>query len=306
MNTEQAPRPANDEIDLRDLMAAIAKGKWIILATTTLFTVLAVLYTLSLPNIYKSEVLLAPVYDDKALSIPGQLGGLAALAGVSLGGKGGDKTALALEILKSREFLGAFVEKNDLLLELMGVEGWDRSANKLVINPKMFNERTNEWIRKVEEPFRPKPSIQEGVEALNKIFEVTQDKTSGMIKLSIVHYSPYHAKYWLDQLVISINDEMKERELNDAEASIKYLNNRLRDTNVAEMRSMLYSLIQEQSKIIMLANVRAEYIFSTVDKAEVPEKKFKPNRVAIVLTVFLSSLIIATMISVLLNIKSRA
>uniref|UniRef100_UPI0040488AF0 Wzz/FepE/Etk N-terminal domain-containing protein n=1 Tax=Rheinheimera sp. TaxID=1869214 RepID=UPI0040488AF0 len=103
-------RVADDEIDLRELFAAIWQGKWIIAAVTSLFTVAAVVYALSLPNIYKSEALLAPVSEDAGLKIPGQLGGLAALAGVNLGGLGGgDKTALAMEIIKSREFLGRFI-----------------------------------------------------------------------------------------------------------------------------------------------------------------------------------------------------
>ncbi len=50
----------DDEIDLRELFGALWKGKWIIIATTFVFAVGAILYALSLPNIYKSDALLAP------------------------------------------------------------------------------------------------------------------------------------------------------------------------------------------------------------------------------------------------------
>ncbi|WP_445425024.1 Wzz/FepE/Etk N-terminal domain-containing protein [Alishewanella sp. HL-SH06] len=57
----QPTQAADDEIDLRELFSAIWQGKWIIAATTFVFAVLAVIYALSLPNIYKSEALLSPV-----------------------------------------------------------------------------------------------------------------------------------------------------------------------------------------------------------------------------------------------------
>ncbi len=77
--SEQLTQPnsqvADDEIDLRELFKALWQGKWIIIVTTLLFSVAAVFYALSLPNVYKSEVTLAPVAEDAGLKIPGQLGG---------------------------------------------------------------------------------------------------------------------------------------------------------------------------------------------------------------------------------------
>lgn len=290
---------ANDnEIDLKELFKAIWKGKWIVIIVTALFTVAAVFYALTLPNIYKSEVTLAPVSEQSGMQIPGQLGGLAALAGVNLGGMaGGDKTALALEILKSREFIGRFIEKNDLYLHIMGAKGWNREGDKLIINPKVFDEKKQEWVRNVSQPFQPKPSNLETIEEFKKIFSVNKDKTTGMVTLSLEHYSPYLAKSWLDKMVKSINEEMRTRELAEAERSITYLNSQIAQTNLADVRSMLFSLIEEQIKTLMLANVRVEYIFKTVDPAVIEEKKAKPARALIVtliafLGVMLSSVLV--------------
>ena len=62
----------DDEIDLRELFAAIWQGKWIIIAVTAVFAVVSVFYALSLPNIYKSEVLLAPAGEQQAApALPG-------------------------------------------------------------------------------------------------------------------------------------------------------------------------------------------------------------------------------------------
>lgn len=276
---QQPQQVADDEIDLRELLSAIWQGKWIIIATTFLFSIASVFYALSLPDIYKSEVTLAPVSEESGLKIPGQLGGLAALAGVNLGGMGGgDKTGLALEILKSRDFIGRFIEQNDLYLPIMAAKGWSRSEDKLLWDPKVYNEQTQQWVRKVKVPFQAKPSTLETIEEFKKLFSVNNDKTSGMVKLSVEHYSPYLAKSWADSLVKAINEEMRTRELTEAERSIAYLNQQIAQTNLADVRTMLFSLIEEQTKTLMLANVRDEYVFKTVDPAVVAERKAKPAR----------------------------
>jgi len=290
---QQTSQPADDEIDLRELFKAIWAGKWIIIATTFLFSVAAVFYALSLPNIYKSEVTLAPVAEESSLRIPGQLGGLAALAGVNLGSSGGaDKTGLALEILKSRDFISRFIEHNDLYIPIMAAKGWDRTSDQLVLDPSIYNESSQQWVRNVKAPFQPKPSNLETYETFQKFFSVNQDKASGMVKLSVEHVSPYLAKAWVEKLVKAINEEMRTRELTEAERSIAYLNTQIVQTNIADVRTMLFSLIEEQTKTVMLANVRDEYVFKTIDPAVVSEKKAKPARALIcILAVMLGGIL---------------
>ncbi|MDP5460131.1 Wzz/FepE/Etk N-terminal domain-containing protein [Alishewanella sp. SMS8] len=290
---------ADDEIDLRELFSAIWQGKWIIAGTSFVFAVLAVIYALSLPNIYKSEALLSPVSQDGGLSIPGQLGGLAALAGVNLGGGANDKTTLAIEVLKSRDFIGRFIEKYDLFIPVMAAEGWNRGSDSLIIDSDIFNTETNEWVRNVKVPFSPKPSIQETYTEFMKLLSVSQDKTSGMVTLSLQHYSPYLAKDWADKLVLEINEDMRNRELIEAQRSISYLNEQINQTNLADARAMLFSLVEEQTKTLMLANVRSEYVFKTVDPALIAERKSKPSRMLICILLVLIGCVVATFIVVI-------
>ena len=280
-NFKQTSSMVDDEIDLRELFAAIWQGKWLIITVTALFALASVVYALSLPNIYKSEVLLSPVSEDSGLKIPGQLGGLAALAGVNLGAGGGDKTGLAIEILKSREFLGRFIEKYDLFIPIMAAEGWSRSDNSLVIDSDSYDVTTKQWVREVKPPFQPKPSLLEAHEELLELLSVSQDKQTGMVTLAVQHYSPYLAQQWASFLVQAINEEMRQRELSEAQSSIAYLTSQLDKTNIADVRTMLFSLIEEQTKTLMLANVREEYVFKTVDPAVIAEKKAKPARALI-------------------------
>lgn len=274
----------SEHINLNELSSAVWKGKWVILAIISVFTFSSVIYALSLPDVYKSEALLAPVSDNAGLKIPGQLGGLAALAGVNLSGMGGgDKTELALEIIKSREFLSRFIEKHDLYIPIMAANGWNRYENNLLIDPEIYDVNAKKWVRKVEEPFKPKPSLLEVHKELLNLLSISQDKASGMIKIGFEHYSPYLAKKIVDELIKSINDEMRQRDLVDAERSISYLNKQIDQTALSDVKVMLFSLIEEQTKIIMLANVREEYVVKTIDSAVIAEQKIKPKRAIIVI-----------------------
>ncbi|PKM19377.1 MAG: LPS O-antigen length regulator [Gammaproteobacteria bacterium HGW-Gammaproteobacteria-15] len=305
-NVTQQRQAADDEIDLRELFTAIWQGKWIIIAVTAVFAVGSVFYVLSLPNIYKSEALLAPASEQKGAGLSGQLGGLAALAGVSLGsGAGVNKTALAIEVLKSRDFLSRFIQQRIQLEDLMAVKSWELATNTLKYDTEVYNPQTQQWLREAKPPKQAKPSLQQAYKALSGVLIVSQDEATGMVKLSIEHHSPYLAQSWVQMLIADLNLEMKTRDIEDAEKSIAYLQQQISQTSVADLRTTLYSLVEEQTKTLMLANVRSEYVFKTVDPAIVPEIKSKPARALIVILATILGAMMSSLIVILVGIRKN-
>ncbi len=275
----------DDEIDLKELFSVIWLGKWLIIAITVVFAIGSVIFALQQPNIYKSEALLSPVSETKGggglSALAGQFGGLASLAGINLGGGAGDNSQLAVEIIKSRQFTSNFIEKHDILADLMAVKKWNRDANTISYDADIYDIENKKWTREVKAPFKPEPSMQEAYKNFVKILNVSKDKESGMVTLSIEHQSPYIAQKWVTWLVQDINQVMKTREVTEAKKSITFLNSQIKQTNVADIKSILFNLIEEQTKTIMFADVRDEYIFKTIDPALVPEEKSKPKRALI-------------------------
>ncbi|MFB2649020.1 Wzz/FepE/Etk N-terminal domain-containing protein [Shewanella mangrovisoli] len=280
-----SPTLANDEIDLRELFSVIWKGKWLIIAITTVFAIASVVFAILQPNIYKSEALLAPASEEQGgglSALASQFGGLASLAGVNLGAKGStDKTQLAIEVLKSRQFTSEFIQKHNMLADLMAAKKWDRGADKLIYDPELYNDQTNTWVRDVKPPFKPEPSMQEAYKEFSKIIAVKKDKESGMVTISIEHSSPTVAQQWVTWLIEDINKVMKDRDVSEAYRSTEFLNKQIALTNVADIKIVLYKLIEEQAKTIMFAEVRDEYVFKTIDPALAPEEKAKPKRALI-------------------------
>ena len=289
-NLNQANTPvqnniADDEIDLRELFTAIWQGKWVIIAITILFAVASIFYAINQPNIYKSEALLAPAEQEQQGglgALAGQFGGLASLAGVNLGSGGGvDKTQMALEVLKSRKFTSEFIQKHNILPELMAAKAWNRETNTIIYNEEVYDKAEKKWLREVKTPFKAEPSMQEAYKKFKKIVNTNKDKETGMVTIAIEHISPYIAQQWVNWLIQDINKTMKQRDVLEANKSTDFLTKQIQLTKIADIRAVLYKLVEEQTKTIMFANVRDEYVFKTIDPAIVPEQKLGPKRALI-------------------------
>ncbi|MFK3871735.1 Wzz/FepE/Etk N-terminal domain-containing protein [Pseudoalteromonas rhizosphaerae] len=276
---------AEDSIDPNELILAILQKKILIVIITSLFTLGAALFAINSPNIYKSEALLAPADTDKSGgglgALAGQLGGLASMAGISLGDDGDENVKMAIEVIKSRQFISEFIQRHKILPDLMAVDSWNMADNTLSYDEDDYLVSESQWVRDVNLPFKAEPSMQEAYKEFNKIMSVALAKDSGMVTISIEHVSPYIAKNWVTWLVEDINAEMKSRDVLEAKRSTEFLNKQISETTIAGIRTILFKLIEEQAKTILFAEVRDEYIFKTIDKAIVPEEKFKPKRLLI-------------------------
>jgi len=106
------------------------------------------------PDYYQSSALLAPADPQEASfgSNLQSLGGLAGLAGVGLSGNGlQTKTRLAIEVLQSRAFIVSFIERYDLLPELVAVKHWDPVKSELVYNSELYDPAAREWTPDAKE-----------------------------------------------------------------------------------------------------------------------------------------------------------
>lgn len=291
-NDSQFPQTTNDdEIDLRELFAVIWQGKWIIIAITAVFAISSVIFAIMQPNIYKSEALLAPATEEQSgglSALAGQFGGLASMAGINLGSGGLDKTKMAIEVMNSRGFTTQFIQKHNILPELMAVEKWNMEHDSLIYDKEIYLPETRDWTRDFEAPFKAEPSMQEAFKEFSEILSVNLSKDTGMVTVSIEHLSPFVAQKWVTWLVEDINQIMKNRDVTEAQRSSDFLYKQIMLTNVADIRSILYRLIEEQAKTIMFAEVRDEYVFRTIDPALAPEEKYRPRRalIAVLGTIF--------------------
>jgi uncharacterized protein involved in exopolysaccharide biosynthesis len=285
----------NSQSDFERILQAIISHRIAILVTSSGFALLAAAILFFVPDTYRSEALLAVNTDSSNQALAGGLAqsgsGLAGLAGIALGGIGDDRSTLGLEVLKSRKFIGDFINSRGILPSLFAATGWDQESDTLKIDSSVYDVDKSIWVRKANPPRQSMPSVLEAYEEFAKRLDVSQSKETGFVKVSFEFYSPILAQKWLDWLIADLNKEMRERDIQRAEKAIVFLEDQIAATSLAELRQVFFNLIEEQTKSKMLASISDEYLFMIIDPPLVADERYKPTRLLLVLVIFSAALI---------------
>ena len=269
------------EVDLIEVFSILWRKKLWIFACSMAVAVACALYTLTLYNEYRSQVILQPVRSDNSLgnmqNMVGQLGGLASLAGINLPSSE-DESALAIEVVQSRAFILDLVRHHELLIPLMAAKGWDKSSDQLIFDTEIYDPSTKKWLMEGDNGEIRAPNSQEIVDRFSDVFSVAKALDSGLVTFSLQFYSPVLAKEWLNLIVSKINRVMRTKSQSEAENKIKYLTQQIADTEVATIRTIFFQLIENEYQMKMLADTKEEFVFKTVDPAYVPDLKSAPLR----------------------------
>ena len=288
----------DEEINLLELLQVLWQGKIIIISLTAFVSIIGVVYSLSLPNVYESKALLVPV--DSSNSISGALGsysGLAGLAGISLS-PGGDEgnSAKAIKKISSLSFFENNILPNIHLPDLMAVKSWNPKTNKLAFDKNIYDTKSNTWIRDYAYPKQQIPSAQESYKVFKQHLSLSEDKKTGFSNLSIKHQSPFVAKQWAELVVNEVNAFYRQKDKSESEKAVNYLNQQISMTGLSEIKQVLAQLLQEETKKLTLIEANQFYVFDYIDPPVVMEEKSEPKRSLI----FILSTLLGGMLSILL------
>ena len=295
---------AQSDSDTSFLFNIFLENKYKIALGFILGLVIASVSVFLTPNKYTSSVLLAPVDNSSINSMASQMtsfGGLGSLIG--LNDVPTSKTNLAIEILKSRAFTSEFIKNRDVLVPLFAAKKWDIEKKKLVIDDSIYNLETNTWIREAKGPFSSEPTMQEAHRVwIKDHLKISKDSQTQFVEISITHVSPKLAQEWLLAMVQDINEKIRQKDINQSERAIEYLNTKLQENSSEELKSLIYSLIEQQTKIIMLAYTNEYYALEIIDPPIVPDKKSSPFRIITMLIGALMGGIFSYIICIFFNL----
>ena len=269
------------ELSLFDLMRVMWRDKFLIIGLTALFGIGAIAYALLAEEWYAADVLMVSAEDSSNSSLSGslvgQLGGLAGLAGVSV--TSGDSVE-ALAVLTSREFTGAFIEDEDLLTVLFESD-WDESTQSWMI------ENPDDW-----------PDTRDAIKYFDEnVRTVSEDAATGLVRLTIEWTDAETAAKWANLLVSRLNNQMRQRALNDADRNIQYLTEALNSATVVTLQESISGLLETELQKHMLARGNEEFAFRVIDRAQAPKRRSRPQRTILVLIVsFLGGVISVLMV----------
>jgi uncharacterized protein involved in exopolysaccharide biosynthesis len=258
------------DLSLWNVGSALFAGRFWVLAfaipTTVAFSLWAFLST----PIYRSSAVLAPVnanYSAGGLSSAlGQLGGLASLAGINIDTRD-SRIEEALAILRSREFIEKFIADHNLL-------------------PVLFPEKWDAHGERWSVPAAKAPTPWKGYKRfIGSVLNIDRDKKTGLIAVSIDWQDRDRAAAWANEIVERANTEMRVRALDEAAASVRYLEEEREKTQFVDSRTAINHLIESQINKKMLATVTKEYVFRVVDQALPADTAdiFRPRKLLLVI-----------------------
>ena len=309
-----------DESDVRVLLEILWRKKIYIIFFTIVGAIISVYYAINLPNIYSSTATLIPSEEaDPAIKQNTNMLGLVGL--VTNKSTNVNKIDLALNMIKSRKFINNFIDKYDLNKDLLAVGKWDSISRKHSYNTNIYNSEKMVWYAlndnisntkaleyRIKDLFNLDykiPSSDLKVDKnpskltsykrfISSLFsEITDD---GIIILGFKHQNPDLAKEIVTNLVMEINLEIREMTILESKKSRKFLEDQVKKISYADLKNIFFVLIQSEIKKEMLAEVKNEYVFKTIDPAFSPEIKSSPNRKLICITGTFSIFFVVTLI----------
>jgi uncharacterized protein involved in exopolysaccharide biosynthesis len=244
-------------LSLREISRFLWRRKFPFVLLALFFGSLPIVWAFIATPQYRVAVRMMPQSDaaqSGALqSLVGQFGGLASLAGISLGGSGEEQSALAL--LTSRAFATRFIEQKRLM-PILFAKQWDAAANR--------------WRAGLTE--RQMPSIDDAwVTFDRRVRRVHQDAKTKIVTLEILWRDRQQAADWANSFVNLANYELRQRAIGEADASLEFLEAQVKKTSVVDLQQSIYRLMETQIKRKVLANSRPDYAFTVIDPAIPPD-----------------------------------
>lgn len=277
--------PREEGVSLREFLLFLWRNRWTALVAGLACAVGAVVASLLVTPQYSASVILLPASSRSgSLGLGGssvsELSGLASLAGLNLSGGNEVKTE-ALATLQSEVLTDQFIRQNNLLPVLFASE---------------WNPATRQW--KTTDPEKL-PTLWKANQRFKGIRSIIDDTKTGLVTLTIKWKSPALAAQWANGLVKLTNDYLRQRAIDEAERSIAYLNGEVSRTNVVEVKTAIYTLMEEEIKKEMIARGRDEFALRVIDPAVPPERKSFPRPVLWTAGAFLGGVFLGFLASVL-------
>jgi uncharacterized protein involved in exopolysaccharide biosynthesis len=250
------PQAYDDEIDLWELWDTIWSGRWLIIAITALFAIGGVTYALLAAESYRADVVLAPAEKKSLPAALGQLGGLASLAGVNIGGGGGQEP---IAVLRSKGFLREFIQAQNLQPVLLADARDGETAD-----------------------------IRDAVKRFELLRTVTEDKKTGLVSVSMRWKDPVTASIWANAMVRQLNDKLRSQALQEAQRNVDYLQKEIAGTSVVSLQQSMGRVLEGEMQKLMLARGSEEFAFKVIDPATPPKQRESPKRTLITLVATLA------------------
>ena len=286
---------AEYRLDLLEILQVLYKKKIMIIMTALGFFCAAVSYSLTLSNHYQTETILM-VKDQSNRAMSGGIGGLASMAGLTLGNGSSTKIDLAEHTIKSRFFLKHLLDTDSTLLpKLMASKNFNSKTKKIIFDNKLYDSQADKWLRKATPSRNSKPSYLEVHKRYLSMLTIVVDQMTGYISIKFEHVSPVFASDFLELIINEVNELLRKKDLKESADALNYLTTEVPKSSIISMREAMNELIEGQLETQMMAKIDGNYVLKTIEPPYIPEEKSKPIRSILALAGLLLGFVISSL-----------
>jgi uncharacterized protein involved in exopolysaccharide biosynthesis len=266
ISSQQIAVERGDGIDVVGILQVIWRYRYLVGCMSVLCALIAVYIALTAKEIFRAEVVVTVVHDNGmngTSDSAGSLGGLANLAGLNLGG-GADADAQGT--LASRHLIEELVKRDNLLPQLARA-----------------GKRSTLWfaVKRFQE----------------EVVVVHDDPLKGLTSVTMDWTDAATAAKWANDFIAVANELLRTHDLENSTRNVAYLHEQFAQTKEVAIQIALSNLIERETKKLMLANARTEYVFRIVDPAATPEVRHSPKRTLLVLSGFALGFFVGVLIA---------
>ena len=285
------------EISLRDIIRVSIRRRKLIFRTAACAFVLALAYAIFATPYYKATVVVQPNTESSSPlgslgQLADQMGSLSSLVGggLQLGGDAETKKQNYMAVLSSRGLALKFINQYDLMPKLFPGR-WDPASHQWrALDPSLLSRIRLAVSRALahvsgDEGWQlpsSQPTAWQALSAFDRICTIKSDRATGMVEVSFKLRDPRESAEWANEFVALANGEIRDRIITQATLALKYLNEQAANTNVTELKTAIYTLVQQRLEEIVSAKSRPDYAFQIIDKAMVPTVRSSPQRALII------------------------
>jgi len=278
--------PVEDGVSLFEVWDALTHYRSMIVGIVAVCTLLSIALAIMMTPLYRAATEIFPASEkdsnSRLAAQLGQFGGLAAITGIDV--DQGNKKNESIATLGSRKFTEQFI-KDEKLLPVLFYDDWDEENQRWKdSDPEDIPTREDAW--KLFD---------------RKIRRISEDRKTGLVRLSIEWKNPQQAAYWANELVRRVNEMLRKKAVTESEKAIAYLREQRGKTSVVELQEVVNHLIESEMKQIILANITEEYAFRIIDPAVVPDEPFRPVMKLYMLLGAVSGIVTGVILALFLN-----
>lgn len=297
----------NDEVDLKELLSSLWRGKIYITLFAAISVFLASLYLQNVERKYTVEYSLKPVGDTGEIPAMAGLGGIASLAGIQLPSKKNTDFMIFKELLTSLEVSKVIFENKELVKNVFKLE-WNPSLNS-------YNSPQRSKIRTLFKDFKKlltgydvkyiPPNAKRLAIFIAENIQLSENSETGFLKILSETSDPDLMLTLIFEITETTDKIMRQRYIKFSTNPLAFYKDKLRTARSREHRESLASLIGAEEQKLMFASRGKYFIAEPYIDPIISLYPTKPKPILVLTLSLFIGLFIGIIVVIIRSVKAK-